>query len=696
MAVAVHYKLKAIKFLGRDVPIVVQNENGPCPLIALANVLLLRNQIQLSVDCPEVSQERLMALIAGFLLDSNSPDRLGTSNAEVQANLHKNIGDAVEMLPKLTTGLDVNILYHDIKGFEFTDVVAIFDLLDIQLVHGWLVDPQDKETVACIGNKSYNALIEHLVALTGSAAPQGSSTTEIPAVPVPSATKAAETTPAPDVPGGLASSHVGTSAGQEMPTPPDAVKSETPEAAAVVQAHPAGTDAQQQADLLGSEYDAELQAALNLSLSQLTTTDSKDQPAQHEQDPKPHTEAPSETTAAVEHAAPLSAQAEAAAAAGAPEGGSAIADGPDDYVVVSHPKAAVLVDGQVEPSAPARAALDLSQQTAVAADRQAMEELQLKVAPQSAETVKVAIPADDKAVDRVAINKGEAKDGVLRAAAAGDDQGGTASSTSVGSSMAGASGAAAESMPAVEDNAAGDASAEPKQAVPAGGVEPVQAVPGEGTEPEEAPLVGGPSRPGEAYLIQAFLDSTSSQLTHHGLVSLHAGLKPNQLAVFFRNNHFNTLFKYDDALYILVTDLGYLHERDVVWEKLDAIDGDTVFVSSTLQPPEPVDARAAAEQASADYALALQLHHEEQEAAERRRREAAGNAPQPQPQPPAARTGQPGPPGPPGPSGPPGPRQQDADPAGWAHRHRHGRHHRAQASGGSRPARPKQNVCTIM
>lgn len=118
MAVAVHYKLKAIKFLGRDVPIVVQNENGPCPLIALANVLLLRNQIQLSVDCPEVSQERLMALIAGFLLDSNNPDRLGTSNAEVQANLQKNVGDAVEMLPKLTTGLDVNILYHDIKGFE--------------------------------------------------------------------------------------------------------------------------------------------------------------------------------------------------------------------------------------------------------------------------------------------------------------------------------------------------------------------------------------------------------------------------------------------------------------------------------------------------------------------------------------------------------------------------------------------------
>jgi hypothetical protein len=25
---------------------------------------------------------------------------------------------------------------------QFTDIIAIFDLLDIHLVHGWLVDPQ--------------------------------------------------------------------------------------------------------------------------------------------------------------------------------------------------------------------------------------------------------------------------------------------------------------------------------------------------------------------------------------------------------------------------------------------------------------------------------------------------------------------------------------------------------------------------
>lgn len=102
---------------------------------------------------------------------------------------------------------------------------------------------QDTETVACIGNKSYNALIEHLVMLTGSATPQGSSTTQNSAIvadPDTSATQADENTPAPDVPGGLASSHTGTSTGQKPPAPQDAIKSETTEASTVVQAHLAG------------------------------------------------------------------------------------------------------------------------------------------------------------------------------------------------------------------------------------------------------------------------------------------------------------------------------------------------------------------------------------------------------------------------------------------------------------------------
>lgn len=50
------YRLKHISIRGRSVPVVMQNENGPCPLLAIANVLLLRNQIQLPGAASEVLQ----------------------------------------------------------------------------------------------------------------------------------------------------------------------------------------------------------------------------------------------------------------------------------------------------------------------------------------------------------------------------------------------------------------------------------------------------------------------------------------------------------------------------------------------------------------------------------------------------------------------------------------------------------------
>ncbi len=54
-------------------------------------------------------------------------------------------------------------------------------------------------------------------------------------------------------------------------------------------------------------------------------------------------------------------------------------------------------------------------------------------------------------------------------------------------------------------------------------------------------------------------------------------LRANELAVFFRNNHFNTIFSHKGHLYLLVTDLGFLWEKGVVWEALCSVQGDTHF-----------------------------------------------------------------------------------------------------------------------
>ncbi|KAL2902290.1 Ubiquitin carboxyl-terminal hydrolase MINDY-1 [Bienertia sinuspersici] len=110
---AVIHKTKTIQFFGRTTPIILQNDNGPCPLLAICNVLLLRNQLNLNSDITEVSQEKLLS----------------------------------------------------IDDFEFTPECAIFDLLNIPLYHGWLVDPQDRETAEAIGSKSYNTLMGDLVSL---------------------------------------------------------------------------------------------------------------------------------------------------------------------------------------------------------------------------------------------------------------------------------------------------------------------------------------------------------------------------------------------------------------------------------------------------------------------------------------------------------------------------------------------------
>ena len=76
--------------------------------------------------------------------------------------------------------------------------------------------------------------------------------------------------------------------------------------------------------------------------------------------------------------------------------------------------------------------------------------------------------------------------------------------------------------------------------------------------------------------MRAFIESTSSQLTYHGLFDLASSLPPHSLTALFRNSHLSVLYKTpgaDGALYTLVTDQVFLHEPAVVWERLEDVDG---------------------------------------------------------------------------------------------------------------------------
>jgi len=296
------YRLKVIKWKGKQVPICLQNENGPCPLLAIGNILLLKGCISIHTDYAHISTEQLMTLIGDYLL-TLSPK---FEDDGLRKNNEKNRSDAIAMFPQLQVGLDVNVKFKDIHDFEFTRELLIFDLLNINLCHGWLVDPVDKINYKLLVDElsSYNRVVEKLVVLET----------------LKSSLKSTNSTNTSDV-------HTQNS-------------------------------------------------------TQVTTTPGSDE------------------------------------------------------------------------------SLNLS------SDQQLKYETTLK----------------------------------------------------------------------------------------------------------------------EGALLNKFMSDTASQLTFYGLTQLYDKVKEHELAVFFRNNHFNTLYKHNNHLYILVTDLGYLTEPNVVWEKLDQIDGDTQFVDSEFTP----------------------------------------------------------------------------------------------------------------
>lgn len=153
------YYVKWIAFNKTRVPIITQNENGPCPLIAIMNVLLLKGKLQLASLVEMVTSKQLMDQLGEYVL-SNTPKNLDAAHL---ANYEQNVQDAISLMHKLQTGLDVNVRFTGVSDFEYTSECIIFDLLEIGLYHGWLVDPQDSPSVEAVGKYSYNQLVERII-----------------------------------------------------------------------------------------------------------------------------------------------------------------------------------------------------------------------------------------------------------------------------------------------------------------------------------------------------------------------------------------------------------------------------------------------------------------------------------------------------------------------------------------------------
>lgn len=190
------WNTKEIYWRGRIQRIIVQSENGPCSLIALCNVLLLRGTLTITPeDRPAVSYSYLSSLLGEHLIDV-----ISTSQTDDSMDLEA----ALSILPQTQTGLDVNVCFSSIFGFSvdqapttqasttLVDIagegsasstaaaaglpnaekqkqrgeLALFKLCDVPLVHGWLADEDDKDTWAAVVQRAgdYDKALDRVVA----------------------------------------------------------------------------------------------------------------------------------------------------------------------------------------------------------------------------------------------------------------------------------------------------------------------------------------------------------------------------------------------------------------------------------------------------------------------------------------------------------------------------------------------------
>ena len=151
------FATKGITVNGRPSRILLQNENGPCALIALSNVLLLSpnyaettSQLRNLAQAPTVTLRDLVAVLADIAM-------------QLGGDSHRDMDRMLELLPKLQTGLLIDPAFNG--TFREGDEMALFRMFQVGLVHTWLMDvsqaPQDYSRLSqCSYEEAQRLLVE--------------------------------------------------------------------------------------------------------------------------------------------------------------------------------------------------------------------------------------------------------------------------------------------------------------------------------------------------------------------------------------------------------------------------------------------------------------------------------------------------------------------------------------------------------
>ncbi|KAL8543812.1 hypothetical protein ACS0TY_004391 [Phlomoides rotata] len=559
------HKTKVVQFLGRTTPIILQNDNGPCPLLAICNVLSLKNSLNLSPDIPEVSQEKLLSLVAERLIDSNTnTDNKDTGFVENQL---QNIADAIDLLPRLTTGIDVNIKFRRIDDFEFTPECAIFDLLDIPLYHGWIVDPQDSETADAIGSKSYNTLMGELVSLETKI--EHEKGLEDDSVDFVAATTAALGIPSPSL-----------SRGQSFDESPHGVRKgdieETEELLRAlklseVESSNALADVVTDANSHESAFSKKLELASHLETVEQNVTDDSVKTVTLTSDDNNTLSNPCADLTIPEVVS---------------QGANSLsskADIENNCTQATYEKSKYIVDnilgsdegiengkvqqepfGQHPPSA-----TDNSQYRSVSGDH-APDQFNATSNPDEPKKCHYGCEAKDSPSLLSAAADLDSSNGQMHHI---DEPEAVSSSVDDSEPIYEGEECILDSVPVVYEN---------REPIYEGEMVLAEQV---DTRCVDDNVINSKDRISikQGEFIRSFMKNSASQLTVYGLFCLQDQVKEREICVFFRNNHFNTMFKYEGDLYILATDQGYINQPDLVWEKLNEVNGDSVYMTGNFK-----------------------------------------------------------------------------------------------------------------
>lgn len=611
------YKTKAIQFLGRSTPIILQNDNGPCPLLAICNVLLLRNSLSLSIDASEVSLQKLLSLVAEKLIDSNT--HVQDKDDEYVINQQQNIADAIDLLPRLATGIDVNVQFRKINDFEFTRECAIFDLLDIGLYHGWIVDPQDTDTASAIGSKSYNTLVGELVAFEASgSAGEDRNKLEEDSVDFAAATTAALGVPSPclsrgksfddspiPVPVDEGSEKGDTEELKELMRALNLSKTETPSPVNVSVSPDATYQILEGSSQIGcSRSDIHLdspatQIGFNSEESQQADLVA---PQQFDASVDFKNEELNSNTCSTENGVlstsnntiiklgdnPLSEDSAEIATS------SSLAEDVTDLLKTSSQGPSRSVDGEGPDGCDASQMCTGYSVTSQLPSQPAGNPVNYDSAVLSVSAVEYAgFPSENERKDfEVGLlaaarhaDLSEGNDFEVGLLAVPTAEHANFHPNNDGKDPGAASSSLDDSEPIYEGEECILDSELPKYEDQEPVYEGEMVLAQQADKLEEDACVNSKVNVGlqQCSLIRKFLENSASQLTIYGLFCLQEGLKERELCVFFRNNHFNTMFKFNGELYLLATDQGYINQPDLVWEKLNEVNGDTVFMTGNFK-----------------------------------------------------------------------------------------------------------------